>query len=82
MVDADAPMKLAILENEMAEGEFKRDTPVPIQITDSEETAHSNQWRTFRERTAQLEKHRGQTFSLILGQCTLLIQDKMNQETV
>ena len=35
MVVADAPMKLAILENYIAEGEFERDTPVPVQMTDS-----------------------------------------------
>ena len=51
-------------------------------MTDSEKTAHSNQWRTFCERIAQLEKHRGQIFSLILGQCTHLLQEKMKQETV
>ena len=51
-------MKLDILENEIAEGEFERDTPVPTHMIDLEDTAHINQWRTFRERTAQLEKHR------------------------
>ena len=74
MVDTNGPKKLAILENEIAEGAFERDTPVTIQMTDSEKTAHSNQWRTFRERTAQLEKHRGQIFSPILGQYTQLLQ--------
>ena len=30
LVDSDAPMKLSILENEIAEGEFERDIQVPI----------------------------------------------------
>ena len=75
-------MKLDILENEIAEGEFERDTPVPTNMIDLEDTAHINQWRTFREQTAQLEKHRGQNISLILVQCTQLLQEKIKQETV
>ena len=50
-------------------------------MTDSEKTQSSNEWRTYRERNAQLTKHRGQGFLLILGQCTQLLQDKMKQDT-
>jgi hypothetical protein len=35
----------------------------------------------FWERNANLIKHRGQVFSLIQGQCTQLLQDKMKQDT-
>ena len=80
LVDLDAPMKLAILENEIAQGEFDSTSEVPIELTDSEKTQNSNEWRTYRERNASLLKHRGQTFSLILGQCTQLLQDKLKQD--
>jgi hypothetical protein len=53
---------------------------VPIELTDSEKTQHNNEWRTYGERNALLSKHRGQAFSLILGQCTQLLQDKMKQD--
>jgi hypothetical protein len=53
---------------------------VPIQLTDSEKTQFNNEWRTFRERSANLAKHRGQAFSLIQGQCTQLLQDRMKQD--
>ena len=79
-LDPEAPMKLAILENEIAQGDFKQNKEVPIKMTDSEKTQYSNEWRTYRERNAQLSKHRGQAFSLILGQCTQLLQDKMKQD--
>jgi hypothetical protein len=69
-VDLDAPMKLAILHNAIAEGDFQQNLEVPI-----------DEWRTYRERNAQLTKHRGQIFSLIPGQCTQLLQDKMEQDT-
>jgi hypothetical protein len=51
-----------------------------MELSDSEKTQFSNEWRTFRERTANLIKHRGQAFSLIQGQCTQLLQEKMKQD--
>ena len=50
-------------------------------MTDLEKTQSSNEWRTYRDRNAQLKNHRGQGFPLILGQCTQLLQDKMKQHT-
>ena len=38
LVDPDSPMKLAILENEIAQGEFDSQSAVPIELTDSEKT--------------------------------------------
>ena len=64
-VDPDAPMKLAIMDNEIAQGDFEANNEVSIELTDSEKTANSNAWRTFRERNSYLSKHRGQTYSLI-----------------
>ncbi len=63
-----------------AQGEFDAIEPIPMQLTDEEKTANSNAWRTYRERNASLLKHRGQAYSLILGQCTQLLQDKLKQE--
>ena len=74
-------MKLAILNNVIAEEEFRRNMEVLIEMSDSEKTQYSNEWRSYRERSTQLTKHRGQAFSLILGQCTQLLQDKMKQDT-
>jgi hypothetical protein len=78
--DPEAPIKLAILQNEIAEGEFQRHAEVPIELTDSEKSQYKIDWRTYRERNPLLSKHRGQTFSLILGQCTQLLQDRMKQD--
>lgn len=67
------PMKLAILQNEIAEGAFELQEDV-------EKTQSSNAWRTYRERNALLMKHRGHAFSLTLGQCTQMLQDRMKQD--
>jgi hypothetical protein len=59
--DPDAPMQLAILDNEIAEGNYKQNNEVPIEMSDSEKTQYSNDWRTSsRERNALLTKHRGE----------------------
>jgi hypothetical protein len=79
--DMDSPMKLAILQKDISQGKFATNIKVPVELTDSEKTQFSNDWRTFRERNTNLIKHRGQTFSLIQGQCTQLLQDKMKQDT-
>ena len=74
-------MRLAVLQNEIANGDLEASEDVHMQLTDSEKTQHSNEWRTFRERNANLAKHWGQTYSLILGQCSQLLKDKMKQDT-
>jgi hypothetical protein len=79
--DMDAPMKIAILQNEIAQGKFSASIKVPVVLTDSEKTQFRNDWRTFRERNTNLIKHQCQAFSLIQGQCTRLLQDKMKQDT-
>jgi len=80
-VDLEAPMKLAILQNEIPQGDFAANVDVPVELTDSEKTQFSNKWRTYRERNTNLMKHRGQAISLIQGQCTQLLQDRMKQDT-
>ena len=67
-IDDEASMELAILENEIAQSDYEQNVEVTIIMTDSEKTQSSNEWRTYREINAQLTNHRGQRFSLILGQ--------------
>jgi hypothetical protein len=55
--DPDAPMQLAILDNEIAKGNYKQNNEVPIEMLDSEKMQYSNDWRTYRERNALLTKH-------------------------
>jgi hypothetical protein len=74
-------MQLAILDNQIAEGDYKQNNEVPIELLDSEKTQYNNNWRTYQVRNELLMKHRGQAFSLILGQCTQLLQDRMKQDT-
>ena len=68
-------MKLAMLENEIAQGDYEKNMDVPIIMTDSEKTQSNNECHNYREINVQLKKHRRQGFSLILGKYTQLIQD-------
>ena len=45
--DPEAPMKLAILQNEIAQADFEANEGVPIKLTKSEKTQHSNTWKTY-----------------------------------
>jgi hypothetical protein len=41
-LDVDAPMKLAIIQNEIAQGQFTANIEVPVKLTDSEKTQFSS----------------------------------------
>ena len=57
--DTALDITLAELQNEMAE----------------ELAKHEGKWKTYREKQSRLEKHRGQTFSIIIGQCSQQLLD-------
>ena len=56
---ADTLFKLAVVENEIAQGDFDAMSPVSMVLTDAEKTANRNAWRSYRERNTNLLKHRG-----------------------
>ena len=54
--DHDAPMALAMLDNEIDEAAFEATIDIPIKLNDEEKTAHSNAWRTHPEQKNRLIK--------------------------
>jgi hypothetical protein len=42
-IDMEAPMKLDLLQNEIAQGEFSANIEVPIVLNDSQKTQFSNE---------------------------------------
>jgi hypothetical protein len=61
---------IARLENEIADLEFESRQPVPHKLTTEEAALYYNNGKTYSSRVATLEKHRGQAFATIIGQCT------------
>jgi hypothetical protein len=78
--DAANIMKLAEIENEIENAALAATLPMPIQMTDEEKVAHHNEWKVHGVRQSSLTKTRGQAFSIIKGQCTQVMLDKMKYE--
>ena len=53
---------------------------VEMKLMDDEKMARYNVWRTHDEVTDGLSKSRGKIYSLLLGQCTQVLVDKMKQD--
>ena len=64
----EPPTKIAILENEIAKGDYDLANDIPIEMSESEKTEYRNGWCNYQERNYNPEKNISQAFSLILGQ--------------
>jgi hypothetical protein len=52
-----------------------------MKLTEDEKMLHSNAWHTHREFTDGLKKSHSKIYSLLLGQCTQVLIDKMKQDS-
>jgi hypothetical protein len=68
-------------EKKVELSKFELTDVVEVKPTADEGMAFSNYWRTYRERTDCLVRSRGKVFSLVLGQCTMVLLDKMKQDS-
>jgi hypothetical protein len=73
--------ELREIKDDIAKTDIKLKDKVEMKLTDDEKTAHSNAWRTHRELTNRLKTIRGKVYSLLLGQCTQVLVDKMKQDS-
>ena len=78
---ADLAIKEAELENRIADIQHLIDNPPAIELTGQDRTEFEGRWKTYTSRVAKLIEHRGQAFSLILGQCTQVLKDKMKHDS-
>ncbi len=69
------------VENKLELARFELNDVVEVKTTAEEAMAFSNSWRTYRERTDRLVFSRGKVYSLVLGQCTTVLLDKMKQDS-
>jgi hypothetical protein len=68
------------VEDQIAKDDIKLKDEVEMKHTNDEKTAHSNAWRSHRKLSDSLKKSRGKIYSLLLGQCTQVLVDKMKQD--
>jgi hypothetical protein len=69
------------VDDQIAKADIKLKDEVKIKLTNDEKTAHSNAWHSHCKTSNSLEKRRGKIYSLLLGQCTQVLVDKMKQDT-
>ncbi len=77
--DVDAVIKLANLRTEIEEAAIKSVIPLPIKLEGTERTKFENAWKSNSVRNSKLEVQRGLAYSIIEGQCTNILLDKMKQ---
>ncbi len=65
------------MDDQITKGDIELKDEVKMKLTNNEKTAHSNAWRTHRESSNSLKKSRVKIYSLLLGQCTQVLVDKM-----
>ena len=53
---------------------------VDMKLAEDEKIAHADAWRTHRETNESRKKRRGKFYSLLLGQCTQVLVNKMKQD--
>ncbi len=70
---------IAKVENQVKDIAYHQGHEVPYNLTDSEKLEYGNESKMHSQRIATLEKHCGNVYVLINGQCTHILQDKMKQ---
>ena len=55
-IDDTAPIKLAILENAIVQGEYEANVDVSVVMTDSEKTQYRNEWRTYQKKKCAVDR--------------------------
>jgi hypothetical protein len=69
------------VENKLELARFDLTDVIEVKTTADEGMAFSNAWRTYHERTDCLVRTQGKVYSLVLGQCTTILLNKMKQDT-
>lgn len=70
-------VKIGESEAKIHELTFKIDKEHPIELRNEDKSRFDSRMSQYSTREANLQKHRGQVYHLLLGQCTPTLQDKM-----
>jgi hypothetical protein len=71
---------IAKVKNQVEDVAYHQGQEAPYNLTDSEKLEYSNKSKMHSCCIATLEKHGGNVYALIYGQCTQILQDKMKQD--
>ncbi len=71
--------ELREVDDQILKGDIELKDEVEMKLIDDEKTAHSNVWRSHHESSDSLKKSRGKIYSLLLGQFTQVLVDKISK---
>ncbi len=71
---------IAEVKNQFKDVAYHQGQEVPYNLTDSEKLEYSNKSKTQSHCIDTLEKHSGNVYARIYGQCTQILQDIMKQD--
>jgi hypothetical protein len=69
------------IEDQILKCEIDLNNKGEMKLTDDKKMAHSNAWPSHCKTTEDLKESREKVYSLLLGQCTQVLVDKMKQDT-
>ena len=78
--DATLHAKIADAENLLDDLQEEMLLDKPVELHGSLKHCYDNEWKLHRDKLAKLELHRGQAFSMILGQCTPTLKEQMKAD--
>jgi Reverse transcriptase (RNA-dependent DNA polymerase) len=79
-VRATLSVQKAEVQNEIEQLEYEIANPPPVELKGAEKAEYDGDWKTFNLRQAKLIAHRGQVHSIMIGQCTQLLKDKLKHD--
>ncbi len=71
---------IAKVKSQVEDVAYHQGQEVTYNLTDSEKLKYSNKSKMHSHHFATLEKHHGNVYALIYGQCTQILQDKIKQD--
>ena len=80
--DPAVAITLAELQNEMAEELDKHNEPLEIVLFGDSKAEHKGKRKSYWEKQLRIDKHRGHTFSIILGQLPKQLLNRMKQDVM
>jgi hypothetical protein len=68
------------VEDDIAKTEIELKDEIDLKLTENEMAAHNSAWLTYQESNKSLMKSKGIVCSLLLGQCTQVLLNEMEQD--
>ena len=79
--DPELPTKIADAENTLDDLKEEMQLDKPVEVHGDQKHRYDSEWTLYCRKREKLDLHRGQAFSLILGQCTNTLKEQMKADS-